>query len=144
MSIKDEIRKASGQFYAALNRVVNGDASQMIDIWSHSSTVTTMHHPIGGREVGWDEVRKSFEQVAKLASGGKFELKNQLIQVAGDVAYELGVEHGQAKLAGQQANIEYRVTNIYQRETEAWKIIHHHTDVSSERVAILKGLQANE
>jgi hypothetical protein len=48
----DEVRKASEQFYAALNRMLNGDAGPMADIWSHSAVVTTMH-PIGGREVGW-------------------------------------------------------------------------------------------
>jgi hypothetical protein len=56
MSTEDEVRKASEQFYAALNRMGNGDPSSMADAWSHSATVTTMH-PIGGREVGWDEVK---------------------------------------------------------------------------------------
>ena len=51
---------------AAMNRMLNGDAAPLADIWSHSATVTTMH-PIGGRQVGWDEVRQSWEQVARLA-----------------------------------------------------------------------------
>ena len=85
MSTTDEVRKASAQFYAALNQMANGDRSSMADVWSHGASVTTMH-PIGGREVGWDAVRASFEQVAKIASAGKVELKDQLIQVAGDVA----------------------------------------------------------
>ena len=55
---------------------------------------------------------------------------DQLIHVAGDVAYEVGFEHGQLMLAGQQVTIEHRVTNIYQREAGAWKMIHHHTDTS--------------
>jgi ketosteroid isomerase-like protein len=46
------------------------------------------------------------------------------------VAYEAGVEYGQLKLSGNQVNIEHRVTNIYQREAGAWKLIHHHTDTS--------------
>jgi len=129
MSTEDEVRKASEQFYAALNRMANGDAGPLADIWSHSAAVTTMH-PIGGREVGWDKVRQSWEQVAQLASEGQVKLGDQIIQLAGDVAYELGVEHGQAKFAGQQVTIEHRVTNIYRRESGAWKIVHHHTDVS--------------
>ena len=51
MTIEDEVRAASDKFYSALNRMLNGDASLLGDIWSHSATVTTMH-PIGGREVG--------------------------------------------------------------------------------------------
>jgi hypothetical protein len=42
MSREDEIRKASAQFYVALNRMLNGDAQPLSDIWSHGPTVTTM------------------------------------------------------------------------------------------------------
>jgi ketosteroid isomerase-like protein len=99
-------------------------------------------HPIGGRQAGWDEVRRSFEQVAQLASGGHAELRDQSIQVAGDVAYEVGVEHGQAKLSGEQVTIEQRVTNIYRREAGEWKIVHHRTDLSAAMLDILSRLQA--
>jgi ketosteroid isomerase-like protein len=141
MSTEDEVRKASEQFYAALNRMANGDAGSLSDIWSHGTAVTTMH-PIGGREVGWSKVRESFEQVAKLASGGQVKLRDQLLQVVGDVAYEVGVEQGQFKLAGEQVSIEHRVTNIYRREAGGWKIVHHHTDLSPAMVGILSRLQA--
>ncbi len=140
MSTEDEVRKASERFYAALNRMLNGDASPLADIWSHSAAVTTMH-PIGGREVGWDKVAEAWGQVAKLASDGQGKLSDQLIQVAGDMAYEVGVEQAQFKLAGQQVSIKQRVTNIYRRETGAWKIVHHHTDVSPAMVDVLSRLQ---
>jgi ketosteroid isomerase-like protein len=139
MSTEDEVRNASKQFYAGLNRMANGDGSPLADIWSHSASVTAMH-PIGGRETGWDAVRASFEKVAQLASDGKIELKDQLIRVAGDVACEAGIEHGQLKLAGQQVTIEHRVTNIYQREAGGWKIVHHHTDTSPAMLDVLSRL----
>jgi ketosteroid isomerase-like protein len=129
MSTENEVSKASEKFYAALNRMLNGDTGPLADIWSHNTSVTTMH-PIGGREVGWDAVRESFDNVADLASNGNVELRDQIIRVAGDVACEVGVEHGQLKLAGRQVTIEHRVTNLYQREAGAWKLIHHHTDTS--------------
>jgi ketosteroid isomerase-like protein len=141
MSSEDEVRGASAKFYAAMNRMVDGDATQLADIWSHSETVTTMH-PIGGEQVGWADVRGSFEQVAGLASGGRVELDDQIIQVGGELAYELGVERGQAKLAGESVLIEQRVTNIYRREAGQWKIVHHHTDLSPAMLGILERLQA--
>src|SRR3972149_4524569 len=118
MSTEDEVRKASEQCEAAVNRMVNEDPGPLAHIWSHSAAVTTMH-PIGGREVGWDRVRQSWDQVAQIASEWHVTLDDQVIQVAGDVAYELCVEHGQTKLAGQQVAIEHRVTNIYRRESGA-------------------------
>ena len=141
MSTEGEVRDASNKFYAALNRMANGDAGPLAAIWSHGATVTTMH-PIGGREVGWDKVRQSWEQVAQLASGGQVELAEPMIQVAGDTAYELGVERGQLTLAGQQVTIDHRVTNIYRRESETWKIVHHHADLAPAMLDVLSRLKA--
>ena len=141
MSSHEEVRNASARFYAALNRMLDGDAAPLAEIWSHDASVTTLH-PIGGRQDGWDEVRDSFAQVAKLASGGHAELRDQSIQVVGDVAWEVGVEHGQATLAGERLAIEQRVTNVYRREAGTWKIVHHHTDVSPAMVGVLTRLQA--
>jgi ketosteroid isomerase-like protein len=140
MATEDEVRAASASFYAALNRMLDGDAGPLGDIWSHSATATTMH-PIGGREVGWDQVRNSFEQVAKLAGGGRVELSDQFIQVAGDTAYELGIERGQVTLAGERATVDDRVTNIYRRESGAWKIVHHHTDTAQSMIDVLNRLK---
>jgi ketosteroid isomerase-like protein len=141
MSIEDEVRKASKQFYAGLNSMANGDSGPLTDIWSHNADVTTMH-PIGGREVGWDAVRGSFAQVGKLASKGKVELKDQYIQAVGDLAYEVGIEYGQLTLAGELVPIEHRVTNIYRRQAGEWKIVHHHTDLSPAMINVLRRLQS--
>ncbi len=143
MSTEDEVRKASGQFYAALNRMANGNAGSMSDIWSHSTAVTAMH-PIGGRQVGWDKVRESFQQVAQIASAGRVKLDDQIIQVTGDLAYELGAERGEATLAGDQVTLDHRVTNIYRREAGSWKIVHHHTDLSPAMLDVLKRLQGKK
>lgn len=141
MPNEDEVRKASEKNYLAMIRMVNGDAAPLADIWSHSPTVTTMH-PIGGRQMGWDKVQESFEQVAKMASNGQVKLRDQIIQVAGDMAYELGIEQGEIKLAGQQVKIDHRVTNIYRREAGGWKIVHHHTDLSPAMLDVISRMQA--
>jgi ketosteroid isomerase-like protein len=143
MSAEDDVRKASQKFYGALNLMANGNSNSLADIWSHSPLVTTMH-PIGGREVGWDAVRQTWEQTAQFAAEGKVEIKDQLIRVAGDMAYEVGIEKGQFKLAGEKVSIEQRVTNIYQKEGGGWKIVHHHTDLSPSMLEVLGRLQAAE
>ena len=136
MSTVDEIRKVSEQFYAGLNRMANGERGALADSWSHSADVTTMH-PIGGRQVGWDAVRDSFDQVGEIASDGKIDLKDQRIEVAGDMAYELGIEQGQFKMAGHPVSFEHRVTNIYRREAGGWKLVHHHADTSPAMLDVL-------
>jgi ketosteroid isomerase-like protein len=101
----------------------------MEDIWSHNSSVTALH-PIGGRLVGWDNVRESYQDVAQIAEEGHVQLDDQIIQVIGDFAYEVGIDHGQATFAGYQVTLDYRVTNIYRNEEGSWKIVHRHADIS--------------
>jgi ketosteroid isomerase-like protein len=129
MSTEKEVHKASEQFYAALNRLFNGNADSMEGIWSHDPS-TTVLHPIGGRTVGWDDVREAYRDVAQIAEKGYVKLDDQIIQIIGDVAYEVGVERGQATFAGNEVTLDYRVTNIYRNEAGGWKIVHHHTDIS--------------
>jgi ketosteroid isomerase-like protein len=129
MSTEDEVRQASEQFYAAVNRFVNGDAGPMLQVWSKTPEVTTMH-PIGGLEVGWEQVRARWEQGAQLFSSGYVTLRDPLIQASDDLAYETGTEVGQVTVAGQPTSLEYRVTNVYRREAGGWKIVHHHSDLN--------------
>jgi ketosteroid isomerase-like protein len=141
MTIEDEVREASRKFYAGLNSMANGDSTPLADVWAQGTDVTTMH-PIGGREVGWAAVRNSFEQVAILASKGKIELKDQFIRAVGGLAYEVGIERGQFLLGGEKLAIEHRVTNIYEKQGGAWKMVHHHTDIAPAMIDVLKKLQA--
>ncbi len=131
MSIEDEVRQASDQYYAALNCVLNGDARPLMEIWSHSPDVTAMN-PYGGREVGWERLRSVFEQVAQMCSGSQFtiRLSDRLLRVGSDLAYETGIESGEGTIAGQPTSVEHRVTNIYRREAGGWKIVHRHTDIN--------------
>jgi len=140
MSTEDEVRNASNQFYAALNKMVNGSSQSLSDIWSHGPSVTTMH-PIGGREIGWKDVWATWDQTAQVASDGQVRLEDQFIRVVGDMAYEIGMENAGFSIAGQKVTDKVRVTNIYQKEDGTWKIVHHHSDLSPVMVEILHKLQ---
>ena len=144
MAHEDEVRQASEGFYAALNRALNGDLGSMMEVWSHGSDAATMH-PLGGRELGWEEVRAGWEQAAQAFSEGQVSLEDLVVvPVTDDVAYTLGTEHGQAKLGDETVGIHWRVTNIYRREEGAWKVVHHHTDVSPELVEAIARLQGQQ
>lgn len=138
MSTEDEVRAVSDRFYSALNHL---DVSQLQNVWSQSSTVSTMH-PMGGAQFGWPEVRKSFEDAAGAMSDVHVELADPMIQTGNDLAYETGVERGSGTVAGERIEIEHRVTNVYRREGGQWKMVHHHTDVSSAMVEVLQRMQA--
>jgi ketosteroid isomerase-like protein len=131
MAAEDDVRQASGRFYGALNRLLSGDPGPMLDdaTWSHAADVSTMH-PIGEREVGWEQVQGPWRGVASMSTNGQVAIEDQLINVGGDLAYEVGTEVGSATMAGQAISFRQRVTNVYRREGDTWKIVHHHTDKS--------------
>jgi ketosteroid isomerase-like protein len=136
----DEVREASQRFYSALNATLKGQNGPMTNAWAHDASVSSMH-PIGGREAGWDQVAAAFAGVGGISSDGKIELVDQAIQASGDMAYEVGIERGHAKLAGEDVTIDHRVTNVYRRGADGWKIVHHHTDVSNDMMDLLARLQ---
>ncbi len=139
MAVEDEVRQASEQFYAALNRGLNGDPGSMEELWSHGSDVSSMP-PVWGRVLGWEEVRASWEQAAQAFSGGQVALDDVVVvPITEDAAYTLGTEHGHRKVGDETIHFEGRVTNIYRREAGGWKIVHHHTDFSSAMAQALGG-----
>jgi ketosteroid isomerase-like protein len=141
MSEEDQVREASKRFYAALNSMLIKKNEPMANVWAHDSTVTAMQ-PLGGRLVGWEEVRDSFAQVGEISGGGEISVRDQIFRVVGDMAYELGTERTQAQLAGEEILFDGRFTNIYRRERGQWKLVHHHGDVSPELVDLLNRLQS--
>ena len=50
--------------------------------------------------------------------------------VTADLGYTVGIEHYQARLAGQDVTVPVvlRVTHIFRREDGGWKIVHRHAD----------------
>jgi ketosteroid isomerase-like protein len=138
MSAQDDVKAASDRFYSALSRM---DVEQLPELWSHGGSVTTMH-PMGGEQVGWQAVRESFEQAAGAMTDAHVEIADQIIQTGEDMAYEVGVERGSAKVAGETITIEQRVTNVYRREAGGWKLVHHHADISPAMLEILQRTQA--
>ena len=54
-----------------------------------------------------------------------------MVPITEDAAYTLGTEHGEGRIGVETVRFERkRVTNIYRREADGWKIVHHHTDFS--------------
>lgn len=136
-----EVLAVSNAFYAALNEMLVGTpvASRIAPLWSDAEGVTAQH-PIGGRDTGLENVVRAFDAVASLASGGQLALEDQAIAVFGDTAVETGVETGTAVLAGEELDLEYRVTNVYTLTEAGWRMVHHHTDPSTPLIAFLAQL----
>jgi ketosteroid isomerase-like protein len=125
--VQNEVRAASDRFYAALNRVLNGDAGPMVDVWSHTDD-TSVSHPMGDWSRGWDQIAITWEEFARVISRGSVEVEGLTVYVAGDFAYTLGVEHVYLEVPAGAVRFRSNVTNIFRREAGGWRLVHHHVD----------------
>ena len=139
MSSKQDVLAASKAFYSALNDMAHGNASAMAAVWAQSDSATAQH-PIGGRDLGYDEIIASFAKVAEIVGGGEIRIGDQTVEAGADMAVETGTEIGSLIIVGHEATLHHRVTNVYRKEDGAWKLTHHHTDLSPRMLEILDRL----
>lgn len=140
---KEEVREASDRFYAAINRGINGDTSAIHDACSHAEDVTAMH-PLGGRQIGWPEVRDSWEMAASAVEGGSVEVSDlQVTLLSDDAAFTTGTENGSATVDGTPMTFSVRFTNVFRREDGVWKLVHHHVDLMPDVPAAFQSAQAH-
>jgi ketosteroid isomerase-like protein len=103
--------------------------------FSHADDVTAMH-PMGGRLIGWAEVRAGWEMAAGAVSGGSVEVDDLQVTLLGnDAAYTTGMEIASATVGGTPLTVSLRCTNVYRREDSVWKLVHHHVDLLPEVAA---------
>lgn len=136
MKTKDKaeqgVRDANGRFYEALNEMFIGNLEPMNAIWSHTEDVTDLG-PFGGdRLAGWNAVSTEFKKEAAMKLGGKVVCKDLLVHAGTDMGYTVCVEEGENMSAdGKPVIVKFRATNIFRLENGQWKLVHHHTDLST-------------
>jgi ketosteroid isomerase-like protein len=120
------VKGASKDFYAALNVLDSGEA--MEKVWAHTPYVTY----VGPRAkssiiVGWDALKKYWQDTNKLFTERKVTLTDQHIHANGNMAYEMGQETGDQKMKdGGSSKVDFFVTNVYEKLDGRWVIISHH------------------
>jgi ketosteroid isomerase-like protein len=125
-----EIREATTLFYDALNSALQGDLGPLGAVWSHRPDVSDLGG-VGGRAIGWNEVRNNFQNLGRLYPAGKITPQDTIVVVDGDMGYSVCNETGRLRSAeGPMVNFNRRATNIFRREDGKWKLVHHHADTT--------------
>ena len=122
------VKEAAMQFYSALNTLFKGDVSPMIEVWSHAPDVTYLG-PQGGILIGWDQVRKAWEEQAALKLGGQVNPEDMHITAGDKIGITQNHERGTSYVDGKPETVNIRATNIFRLEEGKWKMISHHTDI---------------
>jgi ketosteroid isomerase-like protein len=99
-------------------------------LWSRRDDVT-LANPLGPPVKGFEGVSTVIDRASEQISGGEGYTVDPLSWVeTPDLAYEVVLEHSVARLAGaaDKVPVSLRVTTIFRREDDGWKIVHRHAD----------------
>ncbi|MEP6847731.1 MAG: nuclear transport factor 2 family protein [Acidobacteriota bacterium] len=109
---------------------VNGNVGPLDDISTQTSPAT-IFGPKGDTVEDADKVNAANAEGAKMFESGS---KNRfdVMQMAADngIAYWTGIQRSVVKIKGKPEAIpmDLRVTEVFRREGEDWKLVHRHAD----------------
>jgi ketosteroid isomerase-like protein len=108
---------------------VNGDAEPLARI-SSRDLPGTFFGPGGDYELGAEEVLARYKRDARNFVSGDTTFEILETGASGELAYWIGFQRATMKLKGRDEVIpmSLRVTEIFRRDREGWKLIHRHAD----------------
>lgn len=110
---------------------VNGNSEPLGKIAAKISPAT-FFGPKGNYEQGAKHVFSTQEHDAKnFASGSKSKFEILHMSADENLAYWVGLQHAMVHIQGEKDLVPFnlRVTEIFRRDKNEWKLIHRHADV---------------
>ena len=127
MSDLDEFRE---RYRRSLEAFIKGDAEPQKSLWSRSEDVT-LANPLGPPVKGLEQVIQAMESaVATVREGEGLTYDVISSYETSDLAYDVALQGGRMKLGNspEMVSATLRVTSIFRREEEGWKLVHRHAD----------------
>jgi ketosteroid isomerase-like protein len=116
---------------AAARAFVSGDPSLLAEVTTRRSPAT-FFGPRGGHLQGPDQVWQRYERDSAVFAPGsqsKFEILH--MGASGGIGYWVGLQRASARMRDREQPVPMilRVTEIFRREGDDWKLIHRHADM---------------
>jgi ketosteroid isomerase-like protein len=112
---------------------VSGDAKPLVEISTQRSPAT-FFSPNGGYQQGAEAVIDTNQRGAQQFEPGS-ESDFEILQMSASdgIGYWVGLQHAKVCMHGKKTKIPMtlRVTEIFRREDEGWKLIHRHADAQA-------------
>jgi ketosteroid isomerase-like protein len=122
------------RIHGAQAEMRNGNPEPFITCLAESEDAT-LFGAWGPIEKGYSRLAETFRWVASRFSGGggRLIVEDAVRYASGDLAYTVGFERGEVTVdGGAKRPMVIRVTHIYRRYGEEWKLIHRHADFPPE------------
>ncbi len=125
------------QWETAQGRFINGDPTLWKQNASHGDDAS-IFGAFGGFEKGWAQVgpRNDWASGQFEESGARQNIEYVNKGASGDLAFTISIERQVAQIKGQKAPASraLRVTQIFRKEGDSWKLLHRHADSLVERL----------
>ena len=132
------------EFHAALVKVdaaqlelQNGKPEAFKALWSHADDVTLSGGFGGTVEKGWEQVGRRLDWVGAQFSNGTNTIERIVAKANGAIGYVVQIERLRFQVPGQahESTRDYRVTMLFRREAEGWRIVHRQADSNMMKAA---------
>jgi len=126
----DDLDEVIERYHLALDSFMRGDHEPASRLFSELDDVT-LGNPFGPFARGSVQVVDAMARAAANYRDGDASAFDTVSKhVAGDLAYLVEVERLRSKVGGRGdlVPVELRVTTIFRRETDGWRIVHRHAD----------------
>jgi len=115
---------------AAQLELQNGRPDAFKALWSRADDATLSGGFGGTVEKGWEAINRRLDWVGAQLSKGTNTIERIVAKENGDLGYVVQIEHIRFHVPGQEKESarDYRVTMLFRREPEGWRIIHRQAD----------------
>jgi ketosteroid isomerase-like protein len=125
----NELEQLEQWLDAAGTQMIDGDWSLWRDKISKRDDMTVLG-AYGAYVTGWADVQARFERTAAGYAGGGGHSTHETIAswIGSDLACIVTIERHQTRHDGKPATFRYRVTHLFRREDDDWKVVLRHAD----------------
>lgn len=140
--VESDFRAFLPRWEEAQTQFLNGDDTAWKRMCSQTEDAT-IFGAFGGREKGWAEVGPRFDWAASQfkPSGAKKRFEYLSVVARGDLALTVSIERDEPHYSADASDAAppqtrgLRVTQVFRRDPDGWKLVHRHADPLIEKKA---------
>jgi ketosteroid isomerase-like protein len=129
-AVDEEFQAMLAKVDAAQLELQNGRPKEFKALWSQADDITLSGGFGGTIEKGWEQIRRRLDWVGAQFSKGTNTIERITFNANGNLGYVVQIEHIRFHIPGQanESTRDFRVTMLFRREAEGWRIIHRQAD----------------